>query len=110
MQKFTVTFPLPPRTSPPLYHNPLQPISHTQNVIFHPALNAHPRQTIENFDSAINNSMAPPEYIVSCLDYPILYTLNAIAAISNQYNTDSSRRSQWQHERRQYTSHVVRGF
>jgi hypothetical protein len=38
-------FPLPPRASPPLHHDPLQSLSNTQNVIFHPALNVHASQT-----------------------------------------------------------------
>jgi hypothetical protein len=47
---FTATFPLPPRASPPLHHDPLQSLSDAQNVIFHPALNVHPSQTTSAAD------------------------------------------------------------
>jgi hypothetical protein len=47
---FTATFPLPPRASPPLYHDPLQSLSNAQNVIFHPALNVRPSQTTSAAD------------------------------------------------------------
>ena len=47
---FTATFPLPPRASPPLHHDPLQSLSNAQNVIFYFALNVHQSQTTSASD------------------------------------------------------------